>query len=153
MVDEYYSCNLNLDNLNFNEGLKSWDRIVQSLDSHEYDLRQLDRLRPAARKETLDPVPEHSDLEVLQSQIRSFQKQEMRHIQTNSHERAAHALDPFTETLDSIKNRKYKLKPLSERILKEPNSVVRVSTPHEMLMEQIQQPPPLREVPQELKRR
>ena len=150
MVDEYYSCNLNLDNLNFNEGMRSWDRIVQSLESHEYDLRQPDRFQPGGRKEPLDTVPEVSDLDALQSQIRSYRKQEMKHVVTNSHERGAVRKDSFAKTLDSIKNRKYSLKPLSERVLREtPESV----TPHEMLMDQIQHPPLLKEVPQELKRR
>ena len=154
MVDEYYSCNLNLDNLNFNEGISSWDKIVQSLESREYDLRQTDRFQSGARKEPLDTVPEVSDLDALQSQIRSYEKHKMKHVETNSHEKGSTSVNLFSKTLDSIKNGKYRLKSLSERISREtPESIVRVSTPHEMLMEQIQQPPPLREVPPELKRR
>eukprot|EP00800_Vazella_pourtalesii_P017798 TRINITY_DN5572_c0_g1_i6.p1 TRINITY_DN5572_c0_g1~~TRINITY_DN5572_c0_g1_i6.p1 ORF type:complete len:560 (-),score=126.74 TRINITY_DN5572_c0_g1_i6:112-1791(-) len=152
MVDEYFSCNLNLDNYNFNEELKSWDKIVNSINSSEYTLRPSNTFSSIEKRE-LTNIPEVSDLDYLQTQIQNFPKHSMKHVETNSHQKLAKKSDPITEMLDHIKHKKYSLRPLEDRLINEPEPVTRPSTPHEMLMEEIHQPPPLKRVPPELRRR
>ena len=152
MVEEYYSCNLNLDNYNFNEELKSWDKIVNSINSNEYTLKNSNTFSSVEKRE-LANIPEVSDLDYLQTQIKNYPKDTMKHVETNSHQILAKKSDPITEMLDHIKHRKYSLRPLEDRLMNEPEIVSRPSTPHEMLMEEIHQPPPLKRVPPELRRR
>ena len=152
MVEEYFSCNLNLDNYNFNEELKSWDNIVHSINSNEYILKSSSTF-PSMERRELANIPEVSDLDILQTQIKNYSKDTMRHVVTNSHQKLAKKTDPITEMLDHIKHRKYSLRPLVDRLMNEQEPVTRPSTPHEMLMEEIHQPPPLKRVPPELRRR
>ena len=152
LVDEFYRCNIMLDNLQYNDGFRNWERIVESLDSRDYELRN-SKVFPS--QSSTFPKPNASTLEVMQSQIKNFKKDSLKRVQKNTQiNKTTQKPDPFNQTLENIKNKNYSLKPLSERILNEkPEATRRVSTPHEMLMEQIQRAPPLKEVPPEFKRR
>lgn len=154
LYQQYHECTISLDDLNYTNSISQWDRIVNYIDNGNYKLRPSIDMPPRGCIQ-LPYRPEVSPFDAMKCQIRNFSTSQLRHVEPNTNRAHVNTTeDPYTKTLNMIKYKQFKLRPVEERVLPERQLVERnISTPHEMLMDEIQNHRKLKRVPTEMKRR